>query len=140
MDGGSSCPIHEHMKAATTIHFKCDTSVFGAGMLYNYFVLGLRGFDTIPRYSPFSFRDTVNFFQTCIGRVKERSGSLHLGSGGMGSWGGRSGGGYRGLAGSREEEAGMLSGPPGYLDEEDEEEEHHENPSQGMDSNGVIRL
>lgn len=108
-------------------------------MFYNYFILGLRGFNTIPRYSLFSFTDTVNFVRTCISRVKERSGSLHLGSGGMGSWGGRFGGGYRGLAGSREEEAGMLSGPPGYLDEE-EEEEHHENPPQGMDSNGGIRL
>lgn len=50
-------------------------------------------------------------------------------------------GGYRGLD---EEQAGMLSGPPGFLDEmeEDEPEQQHENgrPTAGMDDNGVIRL
>ncbi|KAJ3540007.1 hypothetical protein NM688_g6286 [Phlebia brevispora] len=197
---GSPCPIHKHMHAATTIHFKCDTSVFGAGepkliaqlpppanqscyffiewrthvacptrarggnwgvisilasiagilffvyiiagMFYNYFILGLRGGDVFPRYSLFSFRDTVQLFRRCIGRVKEQSESLHFGSGGMGSWGSRTNGRYRGLASSHEEEAGMLSGPPGYLDEEDEEEEEHQNGSrpQGMDSDGTIRL
>ena len=105
--------------------------------------MGLRGLDIVPRYSVFSLRDTLQFFRRCIDRVKERSGSLHFGTSGMGSWGSRANGNYRGLASSREEEAGMLSGPPGYLDEMDDEEEPHEDHSsrpEGMDSNGVIRL
>ena len=113
-----------------------------AGACYNYFILGLRGLDLIPRYSIFTLKDTIQFFRGCMARVKERSGSLHFGSGGMGSWGSRSNGNYRGLAGSSEEEAGMLSGPPGYLDEMDDEDEPQENNSRpaGMDPNGIIRL
>lgn len=48
--------------------------------------------------------------------------------------------GYRGLD---EERTGMLSGPPGFLDEDDEDESEHsaENGrAAGMDLNGVIRL
>ena len=59
----------------------------------------------------------------------------------MGGWRRPPGnGGYRGLD---EEQAGMLSGPPGFLDEEDDEEPEHpvENGRPvGMDTNGVIRL
>ncbi|PSS29738.1 hypothetical protein PHLCEN_2v2886 [Hermanssonia centrifuga] len=199
MSNGSPCPTHVHMHAATTIQFKCDTSVFGAGepvliaqlpppdsascyfffewkthvacptqargggwgiiailatiagvlflvyiaagVLYNYFILDRRGVDVIPRYSLFSLKDTVQFFRRCVERVKDRSsGALHFGNGG-GGWGRRDGS-YSGLAGSREEEAGMLSGPPGFLDEDDEEdpEEHENNRPQGIDSSGVIRL
>lgn len=113
-----------------------------AGAFYNFFILGLRGFDIIPRYSLFSLRDSIQFFRSCFGRLRERSDALHFGTGGMGSWGSRVNGGYRGLAGSREEETGMLSGPPGYLDEEDEEDEqhHHDSRPEGVDPNGVIRL
>ena len=109
------------------------------GGFYNYTVLGLRGLDIIPRYSLFSFRDTINFFHICFDKIKERSSdTLHFGNGGMGGWRRPGNGGYRGLD---EEHAGMLSGPPGFLDEQDEEEEEHENghPA-GMDSSGVIRL
>ena len=31
MTNGSPCPNFNGMHAATTVHFKCDTSVFGAG-------------------------------------------------------------------------------------------------------------
>ena len=120
------------------------------GLLYNRYVLELRGFDQIPRYSLISFSDTMEFFRDCIDRVKSRaSGSFHFGGGSGGgmsrSWGG-SGSGYRGLAGSREEQTSMLGGPPGFLDEEDEEEENADRNDpergrvEGMDSNGVIRL
>lgn len=116
-----------------------------AGGFYNYTVLGLRGLDIVPRYSLFSFRDTIDFCRDCFERIKERSsGSLHLGNGGMGGWRRpTTGGGYRGL--SDEEQAGMLSGPPGFLDEEDEEDEEPPHPAggtapAGVDSNGVIRL
>lgn len=105
-------------------------------------MLGLRGLDLVPRYSVLSLRGTVQFLRNCVERVKEHSDSLHFGSSGMGSWRGRSSGsGYSGLAQSREEEAGMLSGPTGYLDEEDEEDGHDSShrPT-GMDTNGVIRL
>lgn len=117
------------------------------GLLYNRYVLELRGFDQIPRYSLISFSDTMEFFRSCIDRVKSRaSDSFHYSGGGMSrSWGG-SGSGYRGLAGSREEQTSMLGGPPGFLDEEDEEEEATDGndpergQTQGMDSDGVIRL
>lgn len=113
-----------------------------AGMCYNYLVLGLRGLDLVPRYSVFSIRGTVQFLRSCVERVKEHSESLHFGSSGMGSWRSRPNGtGYRGLAQSREEEAGMLGGPTGYLDDEDEDEGHgSDSRPTGMDSNGVIRL
>ena len=113
-----------------------------AGICYNYFILGLRGVELIPRYSIFSVRGTLQWFRDLFNRIKERSGSLHLGSGGMGSWGSRGQSGYNGLAASRDEEAGMLSGPRGWLDEQDDEEEHDEHASRpsGMDSSGVIRL
>ena len=111
------------------------------GGVYNYTVLGLRGWDIVPRYSLFSFRDTINFFQICFRRIKERSSdTLHFGGGRMGGWSRPGNGGFRGLD---DEQTGMLSGPPGFLDEEDEDEDEHpaENSrSAGMDPNGVIRL
>ena len=111
------------------------------GSIYNYSVLGLRGLDILPRYSLFSLRDTINFFQICIGKIKQRSSDgMHFGNGGMGGWRRPGNGGYRGLD---EEQAGMLSGPPGFLDEDDEDEPEHpaENGrAAGMDSDGVIRL
>lgn len=118
-------------------------------LFYNYFVLQLRGFDIIPRYSFFSFSDTVEFFRKCTDRIRPRtSDSWHFGNGGMGSSWGRSGGhgGYRGLAASHEEGASMLGGPPGFLDEQDDEDEDDpETPrplggGDGMNRNGVIRL
>ncbi|KAI0081116.1 hypothetical protein K474DRAFT_1588342 [Panus rudis PR-1116 ss-1] len=92
------------------------------GLLYNRFVLELRGLDAIPRYSFFSFSDTVAFFRRCVGRVRP--------DGGLGRRG------YQGLA---EEEASMLGGPPGFLDEEEEEEEEAgrgEGRREGMDASG----
>ena len=103
-------------------------------------VLGLRGLDIIPRYSFFSLRDTISFFRMCFDKIKERSSdTLHFGNSGMGGWRRPGNGGYRGLD---EEQAGMLSGPPGYLDEQDDEEEeqHTNGHPTGIDSNGVIRL
>ncbi|GJE86288.1 autophagy-related protein 27-like protein [Phanerochaete sordida] len=112
------------------------------GGFYNYTVLGLRGLDILPRYSLFSLRDTINFFQICFERIKERSSeTLHFGNSGMGGWRRPAlNGGYRGLD---EEQTGMLSGPPGYLDEMDEEEPPHPangRAAAGMDDSGVIRL
>lgn len=112
------------------------------GGFYNYTVLGLRGLDIIPRYSLFSLQDTINFLQMCFERIKERSSnSIHFGSGGAGGWRRPGNGGYRGLD---EEQSGMLSGPPGFLDEDDEDEAEHAGPvngqTAGMDPNGVIRL
>jgi len=114
------------------------------GSFYNYFILQLRGFDVIPRYSFISLSDTIEFFRNLVDRMRSSSGNLHLGSGGMGRSWGHSDGGYRGLANSHEEQTSMLGGPPGFLDEEDEEEAAHETgsgaPPPGMDSEGVIRL
>lgn len=93
----------------------------------------------------------MEFFRSCIDRVKSRgSDSFHYGGGSGGgisrSWGGSSSG-YRGLAGSTEEGVSILGGPPGFLDEEDEEEEEETDRNdpergrtQGMNSDGVIRL
>ena len=105
------------------------------GTLYNFLVLDLRGLDAIPRYSLVSLRDTINFFRKCYERFADRSSSRTY----LGHRRPNIGGHYRGLA---DEEEGMLSGPPGFLDEQDEEEEEHSagGPARGMDPNGVIRL
>ena len=135
------------------------------GTLYNRYVLELRGVDQIPRFSFFSFSDTVELVRNCVDRVKYRSsdawgsgnlGAQNWGSGG-GSWGGSGRRGYGGLRSTPEEAETMLGGPPGWLDEQDEEDDEEaarqapepahvsqaeNNPSQpsGMDQNGVIRL
>lgn len=74
-------------------------------------------------------------------RIKSRSSdNMHFGNGGMGGWRRPGNGGYRGVD---EEQTGMLSGPPGFLDEEEDEEPEHPAENErhaGMDSNGVIRL
>lgn len=95
-------------------------------LFYNYFVLQLRGFDLVPRYSFFSVGDTLDFFRRGVDRLRGRSSAFG------------SGGGYRGLAVSHEEGVSILSGPPGYLDEQDDEEELE--AANGIDHNGVIRL
>lgn len=118
------------------------------GTAYNYFVLGIRGFDVIPRYSFCSLSDTIEFCQNCTDKIKSLFTSDTFQYGGGGGWRdewGSGGGSYRGLASSREEEASMLGGPPGFLDEEDDEEAVRESAPQsakpqGMDTNGVIRL
>ena len=113
-------------------------------LFYNYFVLQLRGFDLIPRYSFFSLSDTTEFFRGCMDRLRHRSSdSWHFSNGGMGSSWGHGQGGYRGLAASHEEGTSMLGGPPGFLDEQDEEDDEPETPrpgGTGMDRSGVIRL
>lgn len=58
----------------------------------------------------------------------------------MGGWRRPGNDGYRGLD---EERTGMLSGPPGFLDEDEDDEPGH--PAENgraaeMDPNGVIRL
>ncbi|CAL1694206.1 unnamed protein product [Somion occarium] len=145
-----ACPTHER---GSWSFIAILATIFGVlfmlyiivGLLYNRFVLDLRGFDQIPRYSLISFSDVVQFFRNCIDRVKSRTPDFGGGGGVNGSWG-RSGSDYRGLAASGEEGASMLGGPPGFLDEEDEGEEniHGSDPEsgrpQGVDSNGVIRL
>ncbi|TCD70112.1 hypothetical protein EIP91_004841 [Steccherinum ochraceum] len=148
-----ACPTHE--KSSWSFTAIAATIVGIIFMLYivcslfhNYFVLQLRGFDLIPQYSFFSFSDTIEFFRSCVDRIKSRSSSdtWHYGNGGMGnSWGRSGGGGYDGLAASHEEGASMLGGPPGFLDEmDDEEEDDPETPRAAgggeMDRSGVIRL
>lgn len=89
----------------------------------------------------------MEFCQNCAEQIQSYScGALPSGGGwrDRGNWG-SGGGGYRGLAPSREEEASMLGGPPGFLDEEDDEEAVHGSTPQnvqpqGMDGSGVIRL
>ncbi|RPD82097.1 mannose 6-phosphate receptor domain-containing protein [Lentinus tigrinus ALCF2SS1-7] len=125
------------------------------GTLYNRYVLELQGMDQIPRFSFFSFSDTVEFVRECMERVRDKSsdawqsrnwGTQDWGRGGSWSSSGRQG--YSGLHASAEEAQTMLSGPPGFLDEQDEEDEeapvppaHPENGrAPGMDANGVIRL
>ncbi|OJT08488.1 hypothetical protein TRAPUB_671 [Trametes pubescens] len=124
------------------------------GFVYNRYVLELQGLDQIPRFSFFSFSDTLQFFRECIGRVRDRSsdawhsqdfGGRSWSSSQGGSWGSSGRHGYGGLGGTPEEGQTMLSGPPGFLDEQDEEDEEATTPrggpgSGGMDSNGVIRL
>jgi len=126
------------------------------GTLYNRYVLGLQGLEQIPRFSFFSFSDTVEFLRSCAARVRHQSSDAwHSRGRGSGRWGGgngwgrSSGNGYSGLAGSREEEEAIIGGPPGFLDEEEEEDDQpHESDGDagqtggaaGMDSNGVIRL
>lgn len=82
------------------------------GTAYNYFVLGIRGFDVMPRYSLCSLSDTVDFLRDWTFQ--------YGGEGWRDNWGSGSGR-YSGLASSREEEGEMVGGPPGLLDEEDEE-------------------
>ena len=103
------------------------------GTFYNRYVLELRGLDQIPRVS---FGSIASFFCGSVDKLKPSS--WHAGGGG------RSRGGYRGLA---EEEGGLMAGPPGFLDEQDEEEPHAASSPEvqntrptGMDSDGVIRL
>lgn len=94
------------------------------GTAYNYFVLGIRGFDVMPRYSLCSLSDTVDFLRDWTDSVKSYSSDRNQygGEGWRDNWGSGSGR-YSGLASSREEEGEMVGGPPGLLDEEDEEEE-----------------
>ena len=125
------------------------------GTLYNRYVLELRGMDQIPRFSFFSFGDTVELIRGCLERVKSGSsdswqsrnwGSENWGSGG--SWGNSGRQGYSGLRATPEESQTMLGGPPGFLDEQSDEDEEapppppHQEDSRpsGMDTNGVIRL
>ncbi|KAI0348164.1 hypothetical protein BDW22DRAFT_1320152 [Trametopsis cervina] len=102
------------------------------GTLYNFVVLDHRGLDAIPRYSLVSLQDTVTFIRRCYARFADRpSGGSFYGSrrANMNS-------GYRGLGGTGDEEEGMLSGPPGFLDEQDEDEEEPvsaHGPSKSMD-------
>lgn len=107
------------------------------GTLYNFLVLDLRGLDAIPRYSLVSLQDTIHFFRKWYARFANRGSS----GGYLGNRRSNISSHYRGLA---DEEEGMLSGPPGFLDEQDDEdeEEHHpaNGPGHGMDTNGVIRL
>ncbi|KAH8094614.1 mannose-6-phosphate receptor binding domain-containing protein [Cristinia sonorae] len=119
-----ACPTHENgswgfMSILATI----VGIVFGlyivCSVFYNYFVLQLRGFDLVPRYSLFSLGDTIEFIRGCVERIRSR---------GSDPWEG-----YRGVSASHEEGVSILSGPPGFLDEEDEEED-------GMDRDGIIRL
>ncbi|KAI9057072.1 hypothetical protein FKP32DRAFT_1584706 [Trametes sanguinea] len=122
------------------------------GTLYNRYVLELQGFDQIPRFSFFSFTDTVEFFRDCVSRVKDRSSDAwhtrNSRGGGWssgGSWGSSGRHGYSGLGATPDEAQTMLGGPPGFLDEEDEDEEAPRPPEEGgrpsgMDSSGVIRL
>ncbi|OBZ68375.1 hypothetical protein A0H81_11620 [Grifola frondosa] len=155
-----ACPTHE--KTASWGFFSILALIIAiifilymiVGILYNRYVLELRGFDQIPRYSFFSFSDTVALVRGFVDRVRERSSDAwHSRSGSMGnwgnssSWGSRSGRGYHGLAASRDEETAIMAGPPGFLDEQDDEEmdaqprnEHGTANPEGMDSNGVIRL
>ncbi|KAI0718869.1 hypothetical protein C8T65DRAFT_569940 [Cerioporus squamosus] len=121
------------------------------GTLYNRYVLELRGMDQVPRFSFFSFSDTVEFVRECVERVKDRSsdawqshnwGAQNWDRGG--SWGSSGRQGYSGLHASPEEAQTMLGGPPGFLDEEDEDEEAPAPPAHtqensrapGMDTNG----
>ena len=126
------------------------------GTLYNRYVLGLQGMDQIPRFTFFSFSDTVEFVRECVERVRDKSsdawrsrnwGAQDWSRGG--TWNGAGRQGYGGLHASPEEAQTMLGGPPGFLDEMDEEDEEapappaHEQESgrgPGMDANGVIRL
>ncbi|KAI0800825.1 mannose-6-phosphate receptor binding domain-containing protein [Fomes fomentarius] len=123
------------------------------GTLYNRYVLELRGMDQIPRFSFFSFSDTVELVHECLERVKGRSsdawqsrnwGAQNWGSGG--SWGSSDRQGYSGLRATPEESQTMLGGPPGFLDEQSDEDEEAPPPCQedsrpsGLDADGVIRL
>ncbi|KAI0673582.1 hypothetical protein C8Q78DRAFT_1067877 [Trametes maxima] len=117
------------------------------GTLYNRYVLELRGLDQIPRFSLISFGDTVEFFRSCIERIKGRSsdawhtrsfGGRSWNSGG--SWGNSGRHGYGGLGATPDEAQTMLGGPPGFLDEQDEDEEAAHAAEEGggpsgMDSN-----
>ncbi|KAI0783341.1 hypothetical protein C8Q75DRAFT_702697, partial [Abortiporus biennis] len=133
-----------------TIIFVLFGLYFFSGIMYNYFVLQLRGFDVIPRYSLESLRDTIDFLKDCVIALWSRATSSFHSSSGIShrSWG-NGGGGYRGLSSSREESTSILGGPPGFLDEDEDEEaapglghnpQVESTPPQGMDSSGVIRL
>lgn len=91
------------------------------GVLYNRFVLELRGLDQIPRYSLFSFGDSVALFHRCVDWIRSRS-AWHSDSGLGWANGGSA---YSGLAASHDEQEAIMHGPPGFLDEQDEEEEEH---------------
>ncbi|KAI0962279.1 hypothetical protein AcW1_001136 [Taiwanofungus camphoratus] len=111
------------------------------GTFYNRYVLELRGLDQIPRFSIFSFSETVAFLRGCVDRIKHRTSDSSRGD--SGRWGnGRGGNDYRGLA---EEEEAMMAGPPGFLDEQNEEDAHEQGAGgdvrpAGMDADGVVRL
>ncbi|KAI0334494.1 hypothetical protein GY45DRAFT_1242855 [Cubamyces sp. BRFM 1775] len=102
------------------------------GTYYNRYVLGLHGWEQVPRFSFFSFGDTVEFLRNCVERVKEWSsdawptrssyGGRSWSSSG-GSWASSGRRGYNGLGATPDEAQTMLGGPPGFLDEEDEDEE-----------------
>lgn len=137
------------------------------GTLYNRYVLELQGMDQIPKFSFFSFHETVEYVRDCVDRVKYRSsdawhsrnwGAQNWSSGG-GRQAGSGGAGYGGLRSTPEEAETMLGGPPGWLDEQDDSDEGDEEPARhapvppqgsqvendgsgrpGMDSSGVIRL
>jgi len=119
------------------------------GSFYNRYVLELRGLDQIPRWSFFSFSDTVELVRNLSDRIRHGSSNSSAAWSGRRNWS-RADHSYRGMA---EEEEAMMAGPPGFLDEQDEEEDHTPAPqapptnvegesasSKAMDENGVIRL
>ncbi|KAH9858250.1 hypothetical protein C2E23DRAFT_718615 [Lenzites betulinus] len=119
------------------------------GILYNRYVLELQGLEQVPRFSFFSFSDTLEFFRDCVGRVREQSSdawhSRSWGSSPGGSWGSSGRHGYRGAVGTADEAQTMLiGGPPGFLDEQDDEDEEAATPRAeaggrlpgNMDANG----
>lgn len=117
------------------------------GTLYNYLVLDLRGVDLVPRYSVFSLQDTLHLLSSVKDRLVEAKDRFLYSR--RGGWSSGVSTGYRGVASSREEEAGILGGPSGFLDEEDEDEEAPADDSQGytshpstagLNADGVIRL
>ncbi|KAM5531338.1 hypothetical protein V8D89_014983 [Ganoderma adspersum] len=81
-----------------------------AGTLYNRYVLELQGMDQIPKFSFFSFNDTVEYVRDCVDRVKYRTGVMEAGPG-------------------QEEAESMLGGPPGWLDEQDDSDEDDSEPA-----------
>ncbi|KAI0639853.1 hypothetical protein C8Q77DRAFT_1152794 [Trametes polyzona] len=90
------------------------------GILYNRYVLELQGLDQIPRFSYFSFGDTLQFIRECIGRVRAGSsdawhsrsfGGRSWSSGHGGSWGSSGRHGYNGLGATPDEAQTMLGVP-----------------------------
>jgi len=123
---------------------------FVGGTLYNRYVLHLRGFDQIPRFSLFSFTDTLDCCQNCCDRFAgTRAQPWHEDTQ---PWTARDrhGPGFDRLPTLPEEEEGLVGAvrEPRHtsLEEAEEQVMHGEEVDQGgaqakdMDARGVIRL